>query len=90
MVTCTESGGCGERRDLAGDDRSGSLRGTYEPGPWLAFPNHPDALPIDWDAGDLLAGRYYAEHSQEMGAGMTPSEAYEDLKRIMQERSKRR
>ncbi|WP_328995031.1 hypothetical protein OG394_10870 [Kribbella sp. NBC_01245] len=64
--------------------------GTYEPGPWLAFPNHPDALPIDWDAGDLLAGRYYAEHSQEMGAGMTPSEAYEDLKRIMQERSKRR
>ena len=63
--------------------------GIYEPGLWLAFPAHPDALPVEWDAEDLIASKYYEEHSHEIGAGGSPSEAYEDLQRIMRDRRAR-
>jgi hypothetical protein len=60
--------------------------GAYEGGLWLAFPFHPDSLPLDWEADDLVASRYYEEHSHEIGAGESPTEAYENLQRIMRDR----
>jgi hypothetical protein len=60
--------------------------GIYEPGVWLAFPSHPDALPIEWDAGDIIASSYYEDHSHEIGGGSTPDEAYENLRTIMRKR----
>ena len=59
--------------------------GIYEPGVWLAFPSHPDALPIEWDAGDV-ASSYYEDHSHEIGGGSTPDEAYDNLRAIMRRR----
>jgi hypothetical protein len=60
--------------------------GIYEPGVWLAFPSHPDALPIEWDAGDIMASSYYEDHSHEIGGGSTPDEAYDNLRTIMRRR----
>ncbi len=53
--------------------------GVYEGGPWVAFARHPDELPIEWNAGDVFASRYYEEHSDEIGVGMTPDAAYRNL-----------
>ena len=64
--------------------------GAYEPGLWLAFPSHPDSLPLEWDAGDVVASSYYEEHSHEIGSGASPTEAYESLKGIMRDRRRAR
>jgi hypothetical protein len=56
-------------------------RGVYEPGAWLAFPNHPDRLPGGWDAGDVECASFWAERRDDIGGGESPQEAYDDLKR---------
>ena len=60
--------------------------GMYEPGVWLAFPSHPDALPIEWDAAEVIASSYCEDHSHEIGSGSTPDEAYDKLRPIMRRR----
>jgi hypothetical protein len=59
--------------------------GIPEPGLWLAVPCNPDQLPVEWDAEDLTAARYYEEHSHEIGAGGTPDEALANLRAILTE-----
>lgn len=54
--------------------------GLYEPGEWLAFPLHPEALPEDWNAGDVACSTFWDER-RDIGGGSTPTEAYEDLLR---------
>jgi hypothetical protein len=53
--------------------------GIYEGGAWVAFARFPDELPIEWNAGDVFASRYYEEHSAEIGVGTTPDEAHRNL-----------
>lgn len=56
--------------------------GTYEVGRWLAFRSHPDQLPGDWDAGDVLCARFWSDPQRqaEIGGGATPQDAYADLR----------
>ena len=58
---------------------SARYSGVYEGGPWVAFARHPDELPIEWNLGYAIASRYYEEHSDEIGVGMTPDAAYRNL-----------
>ncbi|HRW17646.1 MAG TPA: hypothetical protein P5181_02255 [Dermatophilaceae bacterium] len=55
--------------------------GTYEVGRGLAFPSHPDQLPADWDAGDVMCARFWGDRArqQEIGGGHSPELAYADL-----------
>jgi len=55
--------------------------GIYEVGRWLAFSSHPDQLPVDWDAGDVLCGKFWGDPQRqaEIGGGDSPQDAYEDL-----------
>jgi hypothetical protein len=61
--------------------------GIYEPGDWVAFAELPHRLPDDWDAGDLVCARFWADHAHEVGGGSSPEEAYADLKRKMDARN---
>lgn len=62
--------------------------GTYEPGVWVAFPLHPEDLPPDWNAGDVLCNRFW-QSRDDIGGGATPDEAYADLLRRQEERRSR-
>jgi hypothetical protein len=60
--------------------------GIYEPGEWLAFACNPDELPHEWNAGDAVCARFYDERKGEVGGGASPQEAYESLRRLMEQR----
>ncbi len=61
--------------------------GIYEPGEWIAFPMWPDDLPSEWNADDVTCMNWFKERRGEFGGGVSPQEAYEDLLRILQDRS---
>ena len=60
--------------------------GTYEPGVWVAFPCWPEELSPDWSGGDGVCARFFAERAEEVGGGDTPQEAYDNLRRRLDER----
>lgn len=55
--------------------------GVYEVGAWLAFPHHPDQLPVEWDAGDVICVEFWSDprRQEEIGGGDSPDAAYADL-----------
>ncbi len=53
--------------------------GSYEPGPWLAFPLQPYELPGDWDASDVPCAEFWGSHDEPVGAGESPDGALANL-----------
>ncbi len=53
--------------------------GSYEPGAWLAFPNHPAEMPEDWNASDVPCALFWDSYIGAVGAGESPDGALADL-----------
>ena len=63
--------------------------GIYEPGEWVAFACWPEQIPPDWNADDVTCLDFFTERRGEIGGGATPQEAWEDLRRLLDQRRRR-
>lgn len=59
-------------------------QGQYEPGEWLAWPAHPDALSDDWQADDVSCALFWDSYAGTVGAGPSPDQALADLARKLE------
>jgi hypothetical protein len=53
--------------------------GTYEGGAWAAFPIHPERVPDDAVANDVVCVNWWGEYGHTVGVGATPDAALADL-----------
>ena len=61
-------------------------QGGYEGGKWVAFALYAEALPYEWDGGDIECAEFWgSSEANFIGRGNTSKEAFDDLVRRIKE-----